>query len=1009
MKKSICILLTVLLSTVLFSHIFTANAQKADTNEWKTTEQAIQEYEHNTGISVSTRRYYFQMPDGEHGMRGSDGTTVAGTWYNDYSEGAGVYWWCGPASVGQKWPGYRAMVADKDQHIYYVDMPVEVVCFIWNNGVDSGKDESQPYFKCAAQTVDIAADYPDPGEYESIPEGADSFDGCIFIVDPDKISISDKSEMPTCGGTWYFYYGDGCYGSYATNSAKFKSIEENCVNPDHYINGNISGNHIANHIEPTGPTSTEPTPTEPTSTEPTPTEPIPTVPAPTEPICELHYQENEDGTLLVCGFENNTGLVDLVIPSEYNGKTVTMIGGLVFKKNSDIVSVTIPETISYIGYNAFGYCSNLETINYNCTRANLYHWSDYYDSKNVFDGCNAIKEINIGNNVESIPDYAFAGIDIDNISIFIIPENIKSIGEHIFDDDVTINTMKYYASDCQSIGTPGSHDPEHGDEDYVRAFPIINTLIVGKTVNTIPAYNNYCTPFSDTNLSKVIFENGIKRISGFCGCNQITEIIIPGGTEEISEEAFWNCSKLETIIIPKSVNIIGTNAFYNTSWLNNQPSGAVYINNVLYCYKDTSNDEDVVVRDGTTDIIEGAFSNATHIRSIIIPGSVQSVNKNAFYNCTSLKSVTLAKGITEIGDQAFCNCTSLETINFPDGIKTIGEFAFSNCGAITEIHIPDSAQSIGKSVFSNCSSLNNITFGVGITEISDYALLHCTSLETVIIPKNINAIGNNAFSGCTSLNTVRIPDGIQTIGDFAFSGCTSMKSAHIGKGVTVIPAGLFVSCTMLETVMIPDGVEEIKSSYKSASMFADNEDIGAFQDCSSLKSFFFPDTVQKIGGNTFLNCTSLEMIRLNSSIDVIGTKAFYNTALTNITIKNPNATLGFKSFGVEKTVYGDAPVYGFIVHGHKGSTAEKYAKDYKLTFAELNDEEYLGDVDGDGNVSILDATYIQRYLASLPNPFFEATRADVDGDDSITILDATHIQRWLASLPCPHGIGKPLS
>ena len=70
----------------------------------------------------------------------------------------------------------------------------------------------------------------------------------------------------------------------------------------------------------------------------------------------------------------------------------------------------------------------------------------------------------------------------------------------------------------------------------------------------------------------------------------------------------------------------------------------------------------------------------------------------------------------------------------------------------------------------------------------------------------------------------------------------------------------------------------------------------------------------------------------------------------------------------------------------------------------------LGDVDGDGEVTIIDATFIQRYLASLAIPFEmnEAT-ADTDGDGEITIIDATFIQRHLASLPIPYDIGKPIN
>ena len=61
-----------------------------------------------------------------------------------------------------------------------------------------------------------------------------------------------------------------------------------------------------------------------------------------------------------------------------------------------------------------------------------------------------------------------------------------------------------------------------------------------------------------------------------------------------------------------------------------------------------------------------------------------------------------------------------------------------------------------------------------------------------------------------------------------------------------------------------------------------------------------------------------------------------------------------------------------------------------------------GDVDGDGNVTIFDVTYIQKYLAGVPG-YKELTNAqkkaaDVDGDGEVTITDATYIQRYLAGI-----------
>lgn len=62
-------------------------------------------------------------------------------------------------------------------------------------------------------------------------------------------------------------------------------------------------------------------------------------------------------------------------------------------------------------------------------------------------------------------------------------------------------------------------------------------------------------------------------------------------------------------------------------------------------------------------------------------------------------------------------------------------------------------------------------------------------------------------------------------------------------------------------------------------------------------------------------------------------------------------------------------------------------------------EVILGDADDDGEVTITDVTFIQRYEAgiTLPSPL-NTKNADVDDDEEITIVDATLIQRFLVGI-----------
>ncbi len=62
-------------------------------------------------------------------------------------------------------------------------------------------------------------------------------------------------------------------------------------------------------------------------------------------------------------------------------------------------------------------------------------------------------------------------------------------------------------------------------------------------------------------------------------------------------------------------------------------------------------------------------------------------------------------------------------------------------------------------------------------------------------------------------------------------------------------------------------------------------------------------------------------------------------------------------------------------------------------------KELIGDVDGDGKVSVMDATFIQRHLAQLATIYLDKLEcSDTDKDGRISIVDATMIQRFIAQL-----------
>ena len=101
----------------------------------------------------------------------------------------------------------------------------------------------------------------------------------------------------------------------------------------------------------------------------------------------LKYNELSDGTLEVCGFENNTSEVDLIIPSEHNGKHITKIADSAFKSNWDITSLTVSETVDSIGAYAFENCRNLNRVVMGKGITNIGLWA--------FKDCTGLKRVYI--------------------------------------------------------------------------------------------------------------------------------------------------------------------------------------------------------------------------------------------------------------------------------------------------------------------------------------------------------------------------------------------------------------------------------------------------------------------------------------------------------------------------------------------------------------------------------------------------------------------------------------
>ena len=153
--------------------------------------------------------------------------------------------------------------------------------------------------------------------------------------------------------------------------------------------------------------------------------------------------------------------------------------------------------------------------------------------------------------------------------------------------------------------------------------------------------------------------------------------------------------------------------------------------------------------------------------------------------------------------------------------------------------------------------------------------------------------------------------------------------------------------------------------------------------CNNLTEIIIPNKVVKIGFDAFLNCPNLKRVTIPKSVIEIGEYAFGYTY--RVFQREP---------WLDYTEYEYNKVEGFTIYTPPKSSAVEYANQYDVTCVEIP----IGDVDLDGEVTIQDATLMQRYCAdNVTIDNIQLSFSDADSNGDININDATAIQKIVAA------------
>ena len=574
--------------------------------------------------------------------------------------------------------------------------------------------------------------------------------------------------------------------------------------------------------------------------------------------------------------------------------------------------------------------------------------------------------VTIGNSVTSIGYEAFYGCS--GLTSVIIGSGVLSIGSKAFDKANIKKTI------WLTNTPPSGYDYAKGTINYVsnEQFNIDNKVVykflssnfVVDGIRYVPVSPSdrtcdaidciYDESAENINIGETVTNKGVtltvQKVNPYtCYGNKYIKDLKLGLGGEIGYYAFYGCGNLETAELGQKVPSIGDYAFSNCSKL-----------------------KSIIIPDAVTSLGSYAFSSCSAMTSAKIGNGIETINQYTFSGCSSLAEMNIGSKVKTINQHALSSCSSLPAITIPQAVTNISNYVFYYCTSLAKVTIADSESTLtlgsngSNPIFSYCL-LDSVYIGrdISYSTGNNYGyspFYRNTSLRAVKITDKETEISENEFYGCTNLQQLEIGDGVTTIGNWAFSGCSSLKYFAFGTQVATIGQEAFSDCTAIEEIISKAQTPPVCGSQAledinifECKLYVPDGCMAAYEAADQWKDFFFKEEGEgnsgQGGGINYGKCET-------PTITIDGETVKFACNTSGVVFHYSISSADFKN-----------DITDSYVNLTKSYTISVYATKEGYTDSEVAQKSFQvsgtgkkGDVNGDGEVNVADHVELSNII-----------------------------------------------